>query len=56
MPELRDRPWFHEVDVSKYISYYISALNHDVSVTKLIDSHHKIEALLEERKAMEAGK
>jgi ribose-phosphate pyrophosphokinase len=56
MPELRERPWFHEVDASKYISYYISALNHDVSVTKLIDSHHKIEALLNERKAMEAGK
>lgn len=46
-PELRSRPWFHEVDVSKYIAYFIAALNHDMSVSAIIDPHEKIQALLE---------
>lgn len=45
-PELLSRPWFHEVDVSKYIAYFIAALNHDVSVSRIIDPHEKIEQLL----------
>lgn len=45
-PELLSRPWFHEVDVSKYIAYFIAALNHDVSVSKIIDPHEKIQQLL----------
>ena len=48
-PELLEREWFHQVDVSKYVAYYISALNHDISVTNLIDPHDKIEALLAQR-------
>ena len=46
-PELLARPWFHEVDVSKYIAYFIAALNHDLSVGDIIDPHQKIQALLE---------
>jgi len=49
--ELKNRPWFYEVDVSKYIAYFISALNHDISVSSLIDPHEKIKALLEKRRA-----
>ena len=49
MPELRNRPWFHEVDVSKYVAYFISALNHNVSVGSIIDPHHKIDQLLQQR-------
>ena len=45
-PELLSRPWFHEVDVSKYIAYFIEAINHDVSISKIIDPHEKIENLL----------
>jgi ribose-phosphate pyrophosphokinase len=48
-PELLARPWFHEVDVSKYIAYFIAALNHDVSVSMLVDSHEKIKQLLAKR-------
>lgn len=51
MPELQDREWFHEVDCSKYTAYYISALNHDVSIGTLVDSHKKINALIESRNA-----
>ncbi len=46
MPELLEREWFHEVDVSKYIAYFIAALNHDMSISNIIDPHEKIKALL----------
>lgn len=46
-PDLLSRSWFHEVDCSKYIAYYIAALNQNVSITTLIDSHDKIQKLLE---------
>lgn len=52
---LKNRPWFYEVDVSKYIAYFISALNHDMSISKLIDPHDKIHALLEKRKLERKG-
>ncbi len=45
-PELLARPWYHDVDVSKYIAYFIAALNHDVSISSVIDPHEKIKALL----------
>ena len=45
-PELLGRSWFHEVDVSKYIAYFIAAINHDMSVSAIIDPHEKIQALL----------
>ena len=46
-PELLATPWFHEVDCSKYIAYYIATLNHDMSIADVIDPHQKIAALLE---------
>lgn len=49
-PELADRSWFHKVDVSKYIAYFVAALNHNVSVSEIIDPHEKIKALLEKNK------
>lgn len=45
-PELLSRPWFHSVDMSKYASYIIATLNHDVSVSTLLDTHDKISSLL----------
>ncbi len=49
-PELAERSWFHKVDVSKYIAYFIAALNHNISVSEIIDPHEKIQALLEKNK------
>ena len=49
-PELQSREWFHEVDVSKYIAYFIAALNHDMSASVIIDPHEKIQQLLENRR------
>lgn len=45
-PELLEREWYTSVDVSKYISYIIDTLNHDLSVSGLLDSSKKIENLL----------
>ena len=47
---LKNREWFCEVDVSKYIAYFIAALNHDVSVSRIIDPHERIQRLLNERR------
>ncbi len=45
-PELLLAPWFHDVDCSKYIAYFIASLNHDQSISQVIDPHSKIDALL----------
>ena len=46
-PELRSKPWFVEVDCSKYIAYIVAAVNHDVSISALLDPHEKIIQLME---------
>lgn len=46
--ELKKREWFYEVDVSKYIAYFIAAINHDTSISAIIDPHQKIKSLLKE--------
>ena len=50
-PELLEREWFHEVDVSKYAAYFIAAINHDVSITTVINPHDRIQALLEKQRS-----
>ena len=50
MPELLTRDWYVDVDVSKYAAYFVVALNHDMSVSSIIDPLKKIENLLASRK------
>lgn len=45
-PELRQAPWFMEADMSKYISYIIATLNHDRSLSKLLDPYDRIHNLM----------
>ena len=45
-PELLSREWYCEVDLSKYVSYIIDTLNHDLSVSGLLDPADRIENLL----------
>ncbi len=45
-PELLARDWYCEVDLSKYISYIVDTLNHDMSVSKLLNPADKIYKLL----------
>ena len=49
-PELLKRPWYKEVDVSKYIAYFIACINHDTSISNVMDPNEKIKALLLEHK------
>ena len=49
-PELLNKEWYIDVDCSKYSAYFIAAINHDISVSSLIDPSAKIEALLKGRK------
>jgi len=44
--ELLTREWYTEVDLSKYISYIVDTLNHDMSVSKLLNPAERINSLL----------
>ena len=46
-PELLSREWYYDVDMSKYTAYFIAAINHDMSVSSIIDPMSKIRALLD---------
>lgn len=45
-PELLSREWYQSVELSKYIAYFLDTLNHDMSVSTLLDSSSKIDAIL----------
>ena len=45
-PELLKRPWYTEVDMSKYIANIIDTLNYDKSLSELLDPVQKIKAVL----------
>lgn len=47
MPELFEKEWFCEVDMSKYISLLIDTLNHDQTISNLLVPAQRIEKLLE---------
>ena len=47
MPELQKRDWYCEVDLSKYISLLIDALNHDMSISSLLNHAQRIKPFLE---------
>ncbi len=46
-PELLSRPWYHVVDMSKYIAYIINILNHDTSISHILNPSQRIAQLLE---------
>ena len=48
-PELLKREWFCEVDLSKYISLLIDALNHDMSISSLLNHAQRIKPFLESK-------
>ena len=47
MPELLEREWYCQVDMSKYISLLINTLNHDQTISGLLVPAQRIEKLLE---------
>lgn len=46
-PGLASRDWYCEVNMSKYMSYLIDTLNHDETISKLLDPAAKIHNLVE---------
>ena len=50
-PEILDKPWYVEVNMAKYVSYIIDTLNHDTTISNLLDPNTRIAKLLEKHRA-----
>lgn len=48
-PELLSRDWYHSVELSKYLAYFLDTINHDLSVSTLLDNSNKIDSLLKKK-------
>ncbi len=46
-PELLAAPWFCDVNMAKFVSLLIDAINHDASLSSLVDPTEKIRKLLD---------
>ncbi len=46
LPGLAERDWYYEVDMSKYVSLLINTLNHDDTISHLLDPVNKIKRLV----------
>lgn len=53
-PELLQRKWYIDCDMSKYIAYIIDTLNHDASISDLLDPNERIQNVVARYKAGEA--
>ncbi len=45
-PELLSRDWYQSVELSKYLAYFLDTINHDLSVSSLLDCSQKIKNIL----------
>ena len=50
-PEILKKPWYVEVNMAKYVSYIIDTLNHDTTISNLLDPNARIAKLLEKHRA-----
>ena len=50
-PELLAREWYAEVNMCKYVAYIVDTLNHDRTISHLLDQSKKIHNILEKHKA-----
>lgn len=51
-PELLSMPWYVEVNMCKYVAYIVDTLNHDATISNLLDPAQRIHSLLEKRKSV----
>ena len=49
-PELLSRPYYINCDMSKYIAYIIDTLNHDSSISDLLNPYDRIQKLVSKYK------
>ena len=47
--EIKNKPYYYNVDLSSYIALIIDTLNHDISVNDIIDATERIQKLLADR-------
>ncbi len=52
-PDLLEREWYVNCDLSKYIAYLIDTLNHDASISDLLDPNERIQSVVARYKAGE---
>ena len=50
-PELLEREWYINCDLSKYIAYIIDTLNHDSSISDLLNPNERIQSIVARYKA-----
>ncbi|MBP3667001.1 MAG: ribose-phosphate pyrophosphokinase [Clostridia bacterium] len=50
-PEILTKPWYVEVNMAKYVSYIIDTLNHDTTISNLLDPNTRIAKLLDKHRA-----
>ena len=50
MPELLEREWYISCDMSKYIAYIIDTLNHDSSISDLLNPIGRIQSFVDRYK------
>ena len=50
-PEIMDKPWYAEVNMCKYVAYIIDTLNHDATISALLDPDKRIATLLAKHRA-----
>ena len=50
-PELLEKPWYLEADMTKYLATIINTLNHDVSIGDIMSATDKIQALVKKYNA-----
>ena len=53
-PELKERPWYVCCGMSKYLAYLIDTLNHDSSISDLLDPREKILKIIERYNKVQA--
>ena len=54
-PELLSREWYTEVNMCKYVAYIIDTLNHDETISTLLNPVKRIHNLLEKHKKAQGG-
>ncbi len=54
-PELFERDWYVEVNMCKYVSYIIDTLNHDDTISELLNPVKRINALVAKHKKGQAS-
>jgi len=50
-PELLEKPWYYEVNMCKYVAMLIDTLNHDATISELLNPVNRIHNLLDKRAA-----